>query len=118
MRTLIFHELFECIARGLRTPFSGKIFHCEPPIAQQLRCAELSQGHCTDPIAQTPSSKLAWPLNDEVGRPPVALHLSRTHTRAALPAVPHFPPALSLLLCCCHAAVAVREVLCAASQGL
>ena len=38
----------------------GKVCHCAPPIAQQLRCAELSQGHCADSIAQTPSSKLAW----------------------------------------------------------
>jgi len=43
--------------RGVCAPLSiGKVCHCAPPIAQQLRCAELSQGHCADPIAQTPSS--------------------------------------------------------------
>ena len=74
--------------RGVCAPLSvGKVCHCAPPIAQQLRCAELSQGHCADPIAQSPSSKL---------------HLSRAHTRAALPAVPHLPPAL-LFPCCCAA---------------
>ena len=31
-----FQQLFECIAWGLRTPFSGKFCHCAPPIVQHL----------------------------------------------------------------------------------
>ena len=56
----------------------GKVCHCAPPIAQQLRCAELSQGHCADTIAQTPSSKLAWLLitGTSIARVPYRLGFS------------------------------------------
>jgi len=57
MRTLIFHELFECIARGLRTPFSGKSLPLRTPncVAIEVRRAfsgALRRPHCADPQQQ------------------------------------------------------------------
>ena len=68
--------------RGVCAPLSvGKVCHCAPPIAQQLRCAELSQGHCADPQQQAC----------------MALNYRYQHC-AGLPAVPHL-----LFPCCCAA---------------
>jgi len=102
--------------RGVCAPLSvGKVCHCAPPIAQQLRCSELSQGHCADPIAQTPSSKLAW-LNrnpgfeQEVARvpfPPVCAAAWPSHTAPYACASAHLPQRLHPMAClerCCSRA--------------
>ena len=88
MRTLIFHELFECIARGLHTPFSGKSFPLRTPncAAVEVRRAfsgALRRPHCAGPQQQASS-------------------VPGAHARCPSCCAPSSScSSLSLLLCCC-----------------
>jgi len=87
MRTLIFHELFECIARGLRTPFSGKSLPLRTP-----NCAAIEVRRAFSKalrIAQTP-----------LRRPPAAsLHGFELQVPALRFICPGRTRALPFLLC-------------------
>jgi hypothetical protein len=81
-----------CVAIEVLRAFSGALRrpHCADPQQQACMALNYRYQHCAVPAVRCPSC--CAPSSS--------------------------CSSLSLLLCCCHAAVAVREVLCAASQGL
>jgi len=83
MRTLIFHELFECIARGLRTPFSGKNLPLRTPNCAAIEVRRAFSGALRRPLA-------ASLHGFELQVPALRGYLSIAQ-----------PSSLSLLLCCC-----------------